>query len=87
VVGRGGRGGAGAAGGAAQAPIARFPLAARQSVADLQLSGDENFVFIGVNEQPEVPARGQDTPNYVTTSSYPEMIPGRPQCRRQPLGA
>ena len=78
--GRGGRAGGGGAGaGAPQAPIARFQLAARQSIADLQLSGDENFVWIGVNEQPEVSARGQDTPNYVTTSAYPEMIPGRPK--------
>ena len=77
--GRGGRGGdaAGAGGAAAQTPIARFQLAARQTAVDLQLSGDERHVFIVVNEQPEVPARGQDTPNFVTTSSYPEMIPGR----------
>jgi len=78
--GRGGRGGgaAGAGGQATPAPIARFQLAARQAVVDLQLSGDERYVYIGVNEQPEVAARGQDTPNYVTTSSYPEMISGRP---------
>jgi len=38
--GRGGRAGGGGAGaGAPQAPIARFQLAARQSIADLQLSG------------------------------------------------
>jgi dipeptidyl aminopeptidase/acylaminoacyl peptidase len=74
--GRGGRGGGGAAG-PAQTPIARFQLAERQSVVGLQLSGDGRYVYITINEQPEVPARGQDTPNYVTTSSYPEMIPGR----------
>lgn len=77
--GRGGRGGRGGGqGGGAQEPIARFQLAARQSVVDLQLSGDEGFVWVTVNEQPEVPARGQDTPNYITASSYPEMIAGRP---------
>jgi dipeptidyl aminopeptidase/acylaminoacyl peptidase len=76
--GRGGRGAGGAGGAEAQAPIARFQLAARQTAVDLQLSGNEQHVYIVVNEQPEVPARGQDTPNYVTTSSYPEMIPGRP---------
>lgn len=75
--GRGGRGGAGG-GAATQTPIARFQLAERQSVAGMQLSGDGRYVWITVNEQPEVPARGQDTPNYITTSSYPEMIAGRP---------
>ncbi len=75
--GRGGRGGA-QGDGPAQPPIARFTLAPRQTVVDLQLSADERHVWISVNEQPEVPARGQDTPNYITTSSYPEMIPGRP---------
>lgn len=77
--GGGGRGGRGGGGGAAapQAPIARFQLAERQSVVGLQLSGDGRYVWISINEQPEIPARGQDTPNYVTASSYPEMIPGR----------
>lgn len=76
--GGGGRGGrAGGAGGdqPAQPPIARFTLAERQSVADLQLSADERFVWIGVNEQPEIPARNQQTPAYVTQSAYPEMLP------------
>jgi len=78
--GAGGRGGrAGGAGGPQppQAPIARFSLAERQSVTDLQLSADERYVWIGVTERPELTARGQDTPNYVTLSAYPEMIPGR----------
>jgi len=75
----GGRGGARGGGGAGdQAPIARFQLAERQSVAAMQLAGDGRYVYIFITEQPEVPARGQDTPNYITTSSYPEMIPGRP---------
>ena len=74
--GRGGRGGAG--GGQAATPaVARFTPGERQTVVDLTLSGDERYVFIGVNEAPEIPARGQDTPNYITESSYPEMIPGR----------
>ena len=84
-----GRGGGGAAatgrgGGPAPAsaapppPIARLTLTPRQSVADLVLSGDERYVFVGITERPEGTARGQDTPNYVTSSSYPEMIPGRP---------
>ncbi len=73
--GRGGRGGA--AGGPAPLPLPRFTLADRQSVSDLVLSSDENFVYINVLERPAVPARGQDVPNYVTASAFPEMIPGR----------
>ncbi len=73
--GRGGRAGGGAGGQTAQAAIARFTLAERQTVADLQLSADERFVWIGITEQPEIPARNQQTPNYITTSSYPEMLP------------
>jgi dipeptidyl aminopeptidase/acylaminoacyl peptidase len=76
-VGRGGGGGPGGAGPAAP-PIAALTLTARQSLLDLQLSADERYVYVGVTERPEGTARGQDTPNYVTSSSYPEMIPGRP---------
>src|SRR5688572_8417899 len=74
-AGRGGR--AGGPAGPAQAPIARFALTERQTVTDLLLSADERFVWIGVSERPELAARGQDTPNYITQSAYPEMIPGR----------
>jgi dipeptidyl aminopeptidase/acylaminoacyl peptidase len=73
--GRGGPGGAG--GGTAAEPIARFSPGARQSVTDMQLSADESYVFITVTERPEVTGRNQDVPNYVTDSSYPEMINGR----------
>jgi dipeptidyl aminopeptidase/acylaminoacyl peptidase len=58
-------------------PIPRFALTSRQTLADVQLSSDERYVWIGVTERPEGTSRGQDTPNYVTGSSYPEMIPGR----------
>ena len=75
---RGGRGGIGAAGGGAPEPIARFQPGTRQSVTDMLLSADENYVFIAVSERPEVAARNQDVPDYVTSSSYPEMINGRP---------
>jgi dipeptidyl aminopeptidase/acylaminoacyl peptidase len=77
--GGGGRAGGAGAPGAAPVPttIARLNLTARQSVTDLQLSTDERFVWVGVNERPELTARGQDVPNYVTSSAYPEMIPGR----------
>jgi dipeptidyl aminopeptidase/acylaminoacyl peptidase len=76
--GRGGRGGFGMMGGGAAAePIARFVPGPRQSVTDMLLSADERYVFIAVTERPEIPARNQDVPNYVTESAYPEMINGR----------
>jgi hypothetical protein len=75
----GGQGRAGGAGapGAVPTTIARLSLSARQNVLDLQLSGDEKYVWVSVNERPEGTPRGQDVPNYVTASAYPEMIPGR----------
>ena len=75
--GRGGRGGPGGPGGGPAETIARFQPTSRQSVTDMVLSADENYVFIGVTERPEVVARNQDVPNYVTESAYPEMINGR----------
>ena len=75
--GGGGRGGAPAGNTPAPAPIATLNLTARQSLLDLQISPDERYVWVSVNERAEGTARGQDTPNYVTASSYPEMIPGR----------
>jgi dipeptidyl aminopeptidase/acylaminoacyl peptidase len=74
---RGGRGGVGGAGGGAPEPIARFQPGARQTVSDMLLSSDENYVYIAVSERPEVAARNQDVPDYVTESAYPEMINGR----------
>ncbi len=76
--GRGGRGGfAGMGGGAPAEPIARFVPGPRETVTDMLLSADERYVFIAVTERPEIPARNQDVPNYVTESAYPEMINGR----------
>jgi dipeptidyl aminopeptidase/acylaminoacyl peptidase len=78
--GGGGQGGRGVGPGAAApapAPIARLTLTDRQNVLDLQLSPDERYVWVGVNERADGTARGQDVPNYVTASAYPEMIPGR----------
>ena len=74
--GRGGRGGAAGTSGS-PAAIPGFTLTARQTVAEMQLSSDERFVWVGVTERPDGTSRGQDTPNYVTESSYPEMISGR----------
>jgi dipeptidyl aminopeptidase/acylaminoacyl peptidase len=75
----GGRGGGPAAeGGPQPLPIPRLTLGPRQTLIDLQLSGDERYAYVGVTERPQGTARGQDTPNYVTQSAYPEMIPGRP---------
>ena len=77
--GRGGGAGAGTGtGNPPPAPIPALTLGPRQSLADLQMSSDERYVYVGVTERPEGTARGQDTPNYVTASAYPEMIPGRP---------
>ena len=73
----GGRGGGPAAATPAPPPIATLNLTPRQSLLDLQLSADERYVWVSVNERAEATARAQDTPNYVTASSYPEMIPGR----------
>ncbi len=50
----GGRGGAAGPAGAPAVPIARFQPSPRQTVTDMQLSTDENFVFIGVTERPEI---------------------------------
>jgi dipeptidyl aminopeptidase/acylaminoacyl peptidase len=76
-AGRGGRfGGAGGNAGP-DLPIARFQLGPRQTLTDVQLSGDGKFAWIAVSERPEGTARNQDVPNYVTASSYPEMISGR----------
>jgi len=75
--GRGGRGDAGGGTGVAPVPIARFQLGARQTVVDLELSGDEHTVWALVSERPEGTARNQDVPNYITRSAYPEMITGR----------
>ena len=77
MMGGGQRGGRGGAGGGAAEPIARFQPSARQTVSDMLLSTDENYVFIAVSERPEVAARNQDVPDYVTESAYPEMINGR----------
>ena len=75
--GRGSRAGGAGAGGPMPPPIPRLTLSPRQTLADLQLSSDERYVWVGVTERAEGTARNQDTPNYVTESSYPEMIPGR----------
>jgi dipeptidyl aminopeptidase/acylaminoacyl peptidase len=72
-----GGGRAGMPAGPSAEPVARFVPSARQAVTDMLLSSDEAYVFIGVVERPEVPARNQDVPNYVTESAYPEMINGR----------
>ena len=56
-----------------------FEIAApRQSVADLQLSPDNEHVFILVSERAEG-AKQAIVPNYVTESAYTEDIPARPK--------
>jgi dipeptidyl aminopeptidase/acylaminoacyl peptidase len=75
--GRGGRFGGAGGNAAAETPIARVQLGPRQSLSELELSGDGKYAWVGVIERPEGLARNQDVPNYVTASSYPEMIIGR----------
>ncbi len=81
---QGGRGGAGGRGGfgggdsgPVDPPIARFVPAPRQAVTDMVLSADEQYIYINVAERPEVSARTQDVPQYVTESTYTEMANGR----------
>ena len=75
--GRGGPGGAGGAGAGAAEIIARFQPTLRQSVTDMLLSADEAYVYISVTERPEIAARSQDVPTFITESAYPEMTNGR----------
>jgi dipeptidyl aminopeptidase/acylaminoacyl peptidase len=75
--GRGGRFGGAGGNAAAETPIAHVQLGPRQSLSELELSGDGKYAWVGVIERPEGLARNQDVPNYVTASSYPEMITGR----------
>jgi dipeptidyl aminopeptidase/acylaminoacyl peptidase len=72
-----GRGRGDGAGRPLEPPIAHLQLGPRETLAEMQLSGDEKVVWLGIDEKPEGMAKPQDVPNYVTTSSYPEMIPGR----------
>jgi dipeptidyl aminopeptidase/acylaminoacyl peptidase len=73
----GGRQGGPAGSGPPQTPIARLALGPRQSAGDVVLSADEQHAFVVVTEAPEGSARSQGVPAYVTTSSYPELGPGR----------
>jgi dipeptidyl aminopeptidase/acylaminoacyl peptidase len=56
--------------------IPKVELKEGQSALDLSLSPDEAHVFIVVAEKPQG-AKTADVPNYVTESSYSEMIPAR----------
>ncbi|HSK11208.1 MAG TPA: prolyl oligopeptidase family serine peptidase [Vicinamibacterales bacterium] len=53
-----------------------FEIQEGQSVTDLALSPGGDHVFLVVTQRP-AGAKTADTPNYVTESSYTEMIPGR----------
>ena len=56
--------------------LPKFELADRQSATDLQLSPDDQHVFILIVERAEA-AKRPNVPNYVTESSYTEDIPAR----------
>ncbi|HET7434219.1 MAG TPA: prolyl oligopeptidase family serine peptidase [Thermoanaerobaculia bacterium] len=57
-------------------PVKPLKLKAKQTVVDLQLTADEQYVivFIGNEEEKE---RKANVPNYVTESAYTEEIPSR----------
>ena len=57
-------------------PRKPFTLAARQTIAWLELAPDEKHVVAGVRE-PGTGAKNMIVPNYVTESGYTEDIPGR----------
>ncbi len=61
-------------------PAARKPytLQARQSISSLQLSPDGKYVTALVNETANG-TKNSLVPNWITDSSYPEDIPGRPR--------
>ncbi|HEX2442586.1 MAG TPA: S9 family peptidase [Vicinamibacterales bacterium] len=56
--------------------LPKVELKEGQSALDLSLSPDDVHVFIVVAEKPQG-AKTADVPNYVTESSYSEMIPAR----------
>ena len=56
--------------------IPKVELKEGQSALDLSLSPDDVHVFIVVAEKPQG-AKTADVPNYVTESSYSEMVPAR----------
>ncbi len=59
-------------------PRKPYLLQARQTVGQMQLSPDGKFVLGILNETPN-DAKNDDAPNWITDSSYPELLPGRPR--------
>jgi dipeptidyl aminopeptidase/acylaminoacyl peptidase len=57
--------------------LPRLEINARQSVGDIQLSPDARYAWVTVTERPAQQGRTADVPNYVTDSTYAEMIPTR----------
>ncbi|MDQ3069989.1 MAG: hypothetical protein M3R55_09710, partial [Acidobacteriota bacterium] len=57
--------------------LPRLEISARQTVGDIQLSPDGRYAWVTLSERPAQPGRTADVPNFVTESSYPEMIPTR----------
>jgi dipeptidyl aminopeptidase/acylaminoacyl peptidase len=56
--------------------LPEFELRDGQTAVDLAFSPDDQHVFIVVSERGQG-SKGSDVPNYVTESSYSELIPGR----------
>ena len=57
--------------------LPKLEINARQRAADIQLSPDGRYAWVSVVERPAQEGRRADVPNYVTESSYAEMIPTR----------
>lgn len=59
-------------------PRKPYQLQQRQTLSQMELSPDGKYVLAILNEPP-ANAKLDDAPNWITDSSYPELLPGRPR--------
>jgi dipeptidyl aminopeptidase/acylaminoacyl peptidase len=59
-------------------PRKPYMLQVRQTLAQMQLSPDGQYVLAILNEAQEN-SKNDDAPSWITDSSYPELLPGRPR--------
>jgi dipeptidyl aminopeptidase/acylaminoacyl peptidase len=59
-------------------PRKPYQLQARQTLTQMQLSPDGQYVLAVLNEAQEN-SKNDDAPSWITDSSYPELLPGRPR--------
>jgi len=57
--------------------LPKLAITARQRAGDIQLSPDGRYAWVQITERPAQEGRRADVPNYITDSSYAEMIPTR----------